>query len=771
MNTLHYSSIYDMRDVAEMIMNKTPDVVKVRDSFGFTPLDYAYALGKTYLMNLFVSKNNVGISPSKELLFESFGWLRRLLETNEEKEKNTNFPDYTQTVPIDKGLCLEGMLLRSDDHAAAMFIESSRYMLEIRMNENAHAYGKLIHLSVRFGCLNSLCALLKLLNQDVLQKILTMTYENMIPIAWAVKMASLNCLRSILDFDKDKISSFWRAPITEENLLHVAVKTGHLETVKLIDKWTEGLLRTEPDQSGLTPIACACALGFHYLLSSLCGEEIKVDSHSQHHGRNLEFTCVECLLDLGIGWSKNLQNNTFWTNESVFLGITRPVKRVRSSRGIAKVREFQFHGKSLWINDGDRKTDWLKCLRGKRVGKSFKKYIEKTRHVHAMIPMLEWCRFNLENSFIAAFMFSMGYSSDRFSVMQLIFSLQQQRSTTCPALKMLRLRLQANQMLSMEDLDTDKAISFFEIAAASGDKAFFDSNTERFNALSSSINETLTNDNKRLSLSEIAYGFGHYEVGKYLDDELTRFGIHGIHRNLHDMRAILPQKVLWALRFELPGDDSWQIEKEIVKRSCRLTKADIWLTTTYPSKVVQDIEQDVVSEALIPVKCANKKFNPDVDGFGKQSCFIGQSNIWIRCLVASSMVYGHTYEILKMDETKYMAVTSIRIACIPAGTGDHAKTVIEQNGTYIESIGLHVAQDSVVLQNDSSQYTRFTEARLRDSIQHQAIPQIQQMLIGFKINQIEFWKTHSLPLIKIFDTPLTLKNVKYVIIFLKVDNS
>ncbi|KAL3868185.1 hypothetical protein ACJMK2_041017 [Sinanodonta woodiana] len=655
-NVLHCAGLYGLSKLAKAITEKEPRTVDIPDKFSMSPLDYARQMGRwetTAILKVSSSKKSADL---KEDILEAKGWFNLLMEENTKMKMEQRLSIRSPRVN-GRHISLEHLLCSGDDHAASVYLRICKDELSTYLMKSPNGV-EILHLIVKHGCIKSLAVILNALEETTnVDKVLNMEYKHITPLATAIMYKSIECTKALLSHSSEKAKQ-WKSSVTGENILHFAIKSGNVEIVSIL--LAEGFahdLRNSPDSRGLTPIACAAALGLHDILHVVCGEgEAKDENHISHINDD-SFYCTECLLDRCVGWSKVYQagrifeKNIRGENVSLLTDLDRRFSSVNSNRA------------SRFYYDTDQ-IRWLFSF-----------------------P-------SADDTLARSIVTVLGCNASTTP-----YKRQDQEKAVIDFL--------GNKML---DEDESIPISIVHSLASTGKVAVLKSLQDFWKA----PGRHEGNHGYDESLSESAYAFGFLNVGRYIDSEIQKTGDTPKYRHLEQLRTILPPRIMWCTGLSHPGDDVWH--QSIVKKGSRMSFPDVWIISTMENSLLEEIEKKAILKDMVPKDLQGKKLSMDIESFRKQKQLVSKNEVWVRAFLASSLIYGRLASLMRCSDRKLRRSTSLKVKCLTESYGEQAKTTIEVDGSLTEAVILKTVEEAIVIQYDEEPHNRTIESQIRESI-------------------------------------------------------
>ncbi|XP_060081851.1 uncharacterized protein LOC132561136 [Ylistrum balloti] len=710
MSPLHYCGYYGMEKLASVIIEKRPSALGNTDIRGLTPKDYANAMGRPQLFK-------GSTQTLKQLASECVGWLRCLLKENSLIQQSSSEVIISPHVFALRELTLQNLLLRTDDHASENIIKWSSWEF-VRLAENEPQ--KCVEIFIQAAAhkcnkaLRALCDVLQTTTDSKhnLQSLLLMDGKlsdgqakrsatgrrgnGLTPLGWAIYSQNMEGVDILME---KEACLTWRETFSLENILHLAVKTGNLSIAKHVNDKTDGKLISEEDRQKVTPLAVAVALGHHRTFRLLTKNKLKSVSsnHDKHGGNRIDYGCVDCLLDNCIGWSK-----IYHSGDSEMISTededTRVIFQKKNNRG------YVLEHMPMRICKVPIDVQHMCEVNSE----------EKTYRLHKIHYISKLC--GLDSNLVKSALFSMGYKANEETMQWIIL-----RSLTDPseaAKKAVRFGFNELAIKFIPQLNDEQTFDVFETAAVNGNYHLLEQCQERLNSL-------ITNAIGTRSIIESAVAFGNIALSIRLLRFTESLGQIEQFNSFQNMIDAIPQKLLWLIGDQVPGNDEWSKD---IEHGERLTLPDVWLSLEETDPLRSFIEERIIIDKLLPDTINGKKFVADKESFRKHSYFKEKGNIWIGCFISSSQIFGHVKDALNTDDPKTATVNTIKVACLPPGSSDHPKLSFETNGTLLDSIAVAIHNETPVLQLDPSLIIRAKETSLKDIVQSDVIPAMEQQI-------------------------------------------
>ncbi|OWF34894.1 Ankyrin repeat, PH and SEC7 domain containing protein secG [Mizuhopecten yessoensis] len=725
MSPLHYCGYFGMEKLAAIIVERQPSALEKVDSRGLTPKDYANAMGQLRLLK--GSKQTL-----KQQAAECDGWLRCLLQGNAFIQHNSTEVNISPHVFAQKrNLTLKNLLLRSDDHASENIIRWSSHEFVRMAVEEPQKCVEYFILAAFYKCNKALKALCDILHtstdkthnlqslllrdghvretstsrngdQDESRKLTSKRGNGLTPLGWAICSQNMEGVDILMG---KETCLTWRDNFSLENILHLAVKTENVSIVNHVNDKTEGKLISEEDRQKVTPLAVAVALGLHRILRVLTRNKLKSisSSHEKHAGNRVDYGCTDCLLDHCIGWSKNYLNGDFEMTSSEE-EEARIIFQKKNNRGyvserlpfrsVFKVRKIPFSVRHLCVLNADEESYQL-------------------HKIHCISAL-----GGPNSKLVKSALFSMGYKVNEEMLQWITL-----RSLTDPfeaAKKAVRAGYKGLAVKFIPQLNDEQALDIFETAAVDGKAYLVEQCQERFLSL-------ITNTAVKTSIVESSVAFGQIALGIRLLRLIQTSGNTEQFDAFRDIIEAIPQKIRWLMEDQIPGNDQWLTD---IEQGDRLTLPDLWLSMDETDPLRQYIEEKIKVDNLLPETFKGKKFVPDKESFRRYSYFKEKGDIWIRCFIVSSQIFGHVCDVLNIDDPKAATVNTVKVACLPPGSSDHPKMSVETNSVLTDSIAVTMHNEKPVLQHDPSMILRFKESLLKDVVQLEIIPAMEEKIMN-----------------------------------------
>lgn len=301
---LHYCGIYNMKNVAHQVLEKRSHGLDLSDSDGMRPIDYAVVFGNIEVVNLFMKTK---LMHSKESIdsVETYGWFRFLFDQINTDDVERSEVILRPVLPKSRTLDLLTLYRKGDDNAAAALVSCSKHIPKMLL-ENPANNGIFLHDAIRYGCIKTFHNIMGYFagEEENLRQVLKIQFKGLSPLAVAVGSSQYAIAEYVFMYD-DGLS--WKSKKSAENILHLAIHTGDPNMIELVASKTLGRLCDEKDICGYTPVMYLCALGlqdYYVLLKTETLLDPLIDSHMGHKDDDPDMTCLNCLLNRCIGWSK-----------------------------------------------------------------------------------------------------------------------------------------------------------------------------------------------------------------------------------------------------------------------------------------------------------------------------------------------------------------------------------------------------------------------------------------------------------------------------------
>ncbi|XP_052097446.1 uncharacterized protein LOC127732451 [Mytilus californianus] len=698
MSSLHLAAIHGMYSIVEKIIQTRPEVLNRIDGNGYSATDYAVVCGRTKIARL-LKENKMSISNSVVDRIECCGWFRDHMTFNETLKKSEK-NELVQSLRGRTHLTIESALEYGNDILAASAIHSSQYLIKANLKTNFLDTVVLIHMAAQKGCLKSLGYLCGMIQEDenVLTKVCTHEIKGYSALAYGITNSNFECVKVLLKMGGTK----WQRLPTGENILHLAVKTEQLSIVQLVDDITKGSYRTEKDHQGMTPLLYAVALGQHHILAYLTtGMSLQSKEHIHHtNSETSDFTCLECNLDMCIGWSKlYLNSDKYHIKER----NTRPINTQNTSA-------------KFFVID---KPKSLKIERINSYGRRLATIYRKPRKELLLTLMVE--NIPRESSLWRYILISMGYKDDNISLQEVLLQLPSSSGETVHhRIKRLMGRPEYTVTLAhLSQMDTDISDLILS-AAACGNTQF----------LKGHIETNIRSKNDQASLNEIAFAFGNMQTALFLHRTSKLQNIQTVYSIFHELTETLPLQVKWITGIEKPGNENWEKSISTDPIDNKLSMADLWVIANFPDDVVDIVCTNIDDNFLIPQAICGKKYTVDFESFRKNTLSSHLHHVTIQAYVASSHIYGRQLQAFTRNGyEKLNAVQNIKVTCEPVGPGSLPKIHIDSSGNFIESVVLTQTKTGTALMIDNSLTQRSDEVISRNRVMTDVLPTVSTLVL------------------------------------------
>lgn len=313
-NVLHYCGMYNMKNVTQLVLEKSSIGVDLSDSDGMRPMDYAVDLGNISVLDLLMKAKPLHLKQTVKSV-EANGWFRFHMTKVNSEEAEINEVSIRPALPRSRTLDLSNLYKRGEDDAAATVIFCSKHIPTLLL-ENPSKYGFILHDAIKYGCKKSFHAIMAYFEADdeKIRRVLKLEVKGLTSLAAAVCNSQLTIAENIFKYDD---GTTWVMEKSAKNILHLAIYTQDPKMIELVGSKTYGKLCGMKDSCGLTPEVYMCSLGLQNHYACLKTDVLLdpwVESHVEHIDSDPDVTCLNCLLNGCIGWSK-IYNSTLQTNQ------------------------------------------------------------------------------------------------------------------------------------------------------------------------------------------------------------------------------------------------------------------------------------------------------------------------------------------------------------------------------------------------------------------------------------------------------------------------
>ncbi|KAL5017287.1 hypothetical protein ScPMuIL_006876 [Solemya velum] len=673
-NALHYAAIHGMQDLALAITQRSPNSARMDDSHNMSPIDYACAMGNTFCFEM---QNYEGKRFGDDNELECFGWFKKLMSENFSiVGENTESVGSRRLSP----LYINGMLQRSDDAAASIALSAGQFSL-LTLIKKGDVQPFLNTASLN-GCLRFLETFVNIIEKagggalDWLNTAVDWTT----PLEHAIRGQHIECVKFILSKNVDTTVLSKR-----DNVLHVAVMTGNVEIVRLLLSSVDPGLSKALGGCNSSPEAYAAALGFHEILSVLVpGSTVHTQEHSGH--MKTDYSCVECLLDCCIGWSK-----TYHKTYEKPAGGLRP----------------------LYTNE-------QALIRG-GVQRSLRDFLDEPTIIHQLETLIQWCGPQTDHEILKSAMVAMGYDSEKVTAPAYILSLWELDKTIH---KLLSKGFVADALdVLKRNFETDPGIetNALFIAAVYGTTDIF-TGLSGVNGVVDHMKKLETVGDHKASLFETALAFGHIETANVIS---TLSG-PTITCMLEEIQEVVPPTLQWLSDLSSPGNEAWH--DSFIDTNSRLNDADVWLIASKKHEEISKIQTNLKSANLRPTICNERKITFDVDSFRKHKCLSKFSKMDIDAFVSSSAIYGRISDLLSDQDMRLSSARLIQVRCSPDGASEQPKTFMDSSDTLNDVVRLTLVNKSLVVLQDQSLKLKAMEVEQKEKIMKDVIPTIEYLV-------------------------------------------
>lgn len=313
-NVLHYCGIHNMKNLTQLVLEYSSTGIDLSDSDGMRPMDYAVDLGNISVLDLLMKAKPLHLKQTVESV-EANGWFRFHMNRVNSEEAEIHEVSIRPALPKARTLDLSNLYKRREDDAAATVIFCSKHIPTL-LSENPSQYGFILHDAIKYGCKKSFHAIMAYFEGDdeKIRRVLKLEFKGLTSLAAAVCNSQLTIAEYIFKYDD---GTTWVMEKSAKNILHFAVYTQDPKIIELVGSKTHGKLCGVKDSCGLTPEVYMCSLGLQNHYACLKTDALLdpwVESHVEHIDSDPDVTCLNCLLNGCIGWSK-IYNSTLQTNQ------------------------------------------------------------------------------------------------------------------------------------------------------------------------------------------------------------------------------------------------------------------------------------------------------------------------------------------------------------------------------------------------------------------------------------------------------------------------
>ncbi|XP_067677725.1 uncharacterized protein [Haliotis asinina] len=673
-SVLHYACTWNMMAFIEAILSTSKDELNSRNSFGHTPLDLARSMGNIAMANQLLNKYKALAT------FDTgqTGWLKYLMMKNESTPSVPSdlMPPYTQIRRLESSV--HSLVSNGDDHGTLAIMETLQEKL-IQIMIDSKETPTLFHLCAIYGCKDSLKFLLALTKVHAPDRLVKWLHEvGTPPLIMAMETRHVSCVQ-LLEEVTDCYS--WRSPM-QENVLHLAARIGNPSIADIVTVRAPESAFTAKDKGNLTPFAIAVAYGNHHILQYLCkGGTFEESSHATH--KVTDYSCVHCLLDSAIGWSKMFQQG--------YIQASNVPERNILDRKPSRV--------GFWLDVNPCSLNIYEAT--------------KKRFTHPLDTLYTWSKIACSNDIMFSALATMGYG--RNIVNTQLFLLNKEKDVLQWALK--------------SDLE-DAACFYFQNTSAGqeniGEVCCYAAQAKKNKFFMTVLEKIPYADlvtQEMPSPLEVALAYGNME----LVTAIKNSGATETYPLLQTIQEALPVSVLWRAGVSHPGDYRWQTDVD--NTNSRMSFADVLLTKSKDeSKMI--IERQADPEAMIPTRLFGKELHVDLVSFEK--ILTGYSKVQIRGLVLSKLILGRYSTCIDTNSHTWKAVSRISVSCIQNSSTDSSQVLL--SGSHLQDkIQISFEDEDVFVLTGEMPTEITTEASIREHID-EAITKEMEHLVKRELN-------------------------------------
>ena len=730
---LHYACVYNMKQVAENIVKSTKDALKMTDSEGMTPINIARHMGNTDIALLMALKEDIDLQSKKHTDLNHVGWLKRVLRSNVQQQKSDELimpkditiledfrkmrPKYCRSLESRcfqrdaNTLDLPHALAMNDDHGAHAMLEVAQETV-IQVMRKSYSHYPLLHLCAIMGCQRSLSLLLQLIKKYTSDSITTWTRKTcqrgQIPIAYAIENKQTECVK-ILFAEDDCLD--WVNRVNGETLLHHVAKTGSEEISHLISPKATEVQMCVRDKNDCTAAAVCVALGHHAVVDDLL-RGIELDSAQHEHHVQTDFSCVDCLLDRCIGWSRKYCHGTDVSTRMPY-------------------------------------RDVIKGYTGDGTGNLY----------HPLVSLLTWSMVSTASDVLDAGLTVMKYDSNTpAGQLFVLLNMCKTKDVDILIYKALSCGFDAAACyLFKQNVETLVPVidQLCLTAVACHNKTFFNCIVNETDVLKKSTTP---------SALDVAFGFGNLEAVRYIEE--TNGDIQTDHvKLLTELADILPLSVRWRLGLSQPGGDEWnnsiisqtkmiteilpnlprtskaQVVALVVGQTHRISEPDALLCMKPDNHFRQILESlPITKETFLPPTFLEKAIKVDMKNFESAGVKFDIRGIWLYSLILSKLIMGRYHLEIDLDSAQWKSVNTIVISCVPDGSSEvpEMKVFGSELHDKVRLRRMHASEveaGSVIVDTAEIPLALCREGSMKTLIQETTVPELESLVsIGHRVS-------------------------------------
>ncbi|XP_046581195.1 LOW QUALITY PROTEIN: uncharacterized protein LOC124288671 [Haliotis rubra] len=673
-SVLHYACTWNMMAFIEVILNTSKDDLNSRNNFGHTPLDLARSMGHIAMANHLVNKYKALAT------FDTgqTGWLKYLMMKNESAPSVPSdlMPPYTQIRRLESNV--HSLVSYGDDHGTLAIMETLQEKLIQIMIDSKQA-PTLFHLCAIYGCKDSLKFLLTLTKAHAPDRLVEWLHQvGTPPLIMAMETRHVSCVK-LLEEVTDCYS--WRSPL-QENVLHLAARIGNPSIAETVTVRAPESAFTARDKGNLIPLATAVAYGNHHILQYLCkGGAFEESSHATH--KVTDYSCVHCLMDSAIGWSKMFQSG--------YIQAPNVPERNILDRKPSRV--------GFWLDVRPKfgmyslNTDEAK----------------KKRFTHPLDTLYTWSKIARSNDVMFSALATMGYG--RNIVNTQLFLLNKEKDVLQWALKS---DLEDAACFYFQNTSTgqENIVEVCCYAAQAKKNKFFMTVLEK-----RTYADLVTGEMP--SPLEVALAYGNME----LVTAIKNSGATETYPLLQTIQEALPVSIQWRVGVSQPGDYDWQTDMD--NSDSRMSLADVVLTKSQDESNKMIIERQADPEAMIPMRLFGKELHVDLMSF--ERILPGYSKVQTRALVLSKLILGRYSTCIDTHNHTWKAVSRISVSCIQKGSIDSAQVLL--SGSHLQDkIQVSIEDENVFVLTGEMPTEITTEASIREHIDETVTKEMEHLV-------------------------------------------
>ncbi|XP_041360012.1 uncharacterized protein LOC121376253 isoform X3 [Gigantopelta aegis] len=709
------------------------------DNEGMTPLDIARYMGNTDIALLVVLREDIDLKSQKCTELNNIGWLKRVLLANAHQPRLdhlimpqdiTVLGDFRKMRPKHRllsyfqsgasvcnrdssnrlDLNLPHLLGMKDDQAACAMIEIAQETV-IQVMCMSYSCYPLLHLCAIMGCEKSLRLLLQMIKKCTIDDMATWTrkpcHRGKIPLSYAIENQQTECVK-ILFAEDDCLD--WVSVISGETILHHVAKTDNKEISQLITPRATDAQLCLRDKNNCTPAAVCVALGNHSVVTDML-RGIVLDSVEHTTHTETDFSCVDCLFDRCIGWSRMILQSTDISNTMPYRDV---MKRKPFIQG--------------YTTDGAGKRN------------------------HPLTNLLAWSMMSPTSNVLDRGLAAMRYDSNTPAAhLFVLLNMHRRKDVEQLIYKALSCGFDAAACyLFKQNVDelSSSVDEFCLKAIACHSNTFFSMIISETNVLEKSLTPTAL---------DVAFGFGNFEAVKWIEEANGDIDTDRV-KTLVELADVLPLSIRWRIGVAQPGDDEWinsvvsqtqnltdnlpktYIQHEdrviglVVSQTQRISEPEALLCMRPDDHFRQILENlPIRKESFLPQTFLEKDIQVDMKSFEFAGLKCDIKGIWLYSIILSKLIMGRYHLEINLQSAQWKAIKTIVISCVQDASSEVPEMKLLGNELHdkVRFRKTHASEGeghNVVVDTADIQVIFSHEETMKTTIQEKVIPQLESLI-------------------------------------------